>query len=108
MRPAGALIIAEGESGCLRTAFAFDVLDCPEGWSSMWLFSKGMLGGVAAVVIAWIAIVLIVFVRPTPRATGLVSFAGGWDALLRSPLIVLILAAAFGLGFWVMSSGRAA
>jgi hypothetical protein len=68
----------------------------------MLLFSKGVLGGIVAVVLVWIATVGVVFLRPSTGA-GPGSVASGWDVLLRSPLIVLLLAVAFGVGFWIVT-----
>jgi hypothetical protein len=59
-----------------------------------------MLGGIGAVVFVWILTVGIVFLRPAQHGgAGLSSVVGGWDMLLRSPVIVVLLAAGFGVGF---------
>jgi hypothetical protein len=70
----------------------------------MLLFSKGMLGGGIAVLFVWLAIVAAVDMRhATSAGPGLRSVARGWDVLLRSPSIVILLTAAFGAGFWVVT-----
>ena len=72
-----------------------------------WLiFPKALLGGIAAATIAWLAIIIIAAWREGARARaagliGPVAVAGGWNALLHSPVVVILLAAAFGFGIYV-------
>ena len=63
---------------------------------------KGVLGGVAAVFLAWVAIVFVYMwrLRAASGTTGLMSVAGGWNYLAQLPSVVLTLSATFGIGFY--------
>lgn len=70
------------------------------------IFVKGVLGGLAAVVVMWIAIVSFDLWRVTKIVrqqdeTGPIAVANGWDYLLHSPAVVLLLTAAFGIGLYL-------
>lgn len=69
------------------------------------IFLKSLFGGVAATVLAWIAIVTVHMTRLTRLKssrgnTGLAAVAGGWGYLLHQPFVLVLLAAAFGVGLW--------
>jgi|1185.fasta_scaffold1371011_2 hypothetical protein len=69
----------------------------------MLLLSKGIIGGIVAVLVVWTVTVVVYFMGRDVTTTGLGAVAGGWDMLLRSPLIALILTLAFGVGFRIMT-----
>ena len=70
----------------------------------MLLFIKGMSAGIAAVIVVWIVILVVMYRRWTADAPpGLHAIAGGWDMLSRTPWVVFVLACAFGLGFFAMT-----
>jgi hypothetical protein len=64
------------------------------------VFFKGLLGGVAAAFIMWLAIVLTDMYLTTRSASPkeLGAVAGGWTYLIQLPLVVLLLSGAFGAG----------
>jgi hypothetical protein len=67
---------------------------------------KGILGGVIAVIVMWVALVSFDTWRTHAAlrqkgATGLTAVAGGWNHLLHMPLVVILLAVAFGIGLYV-------
>jgi hypothetical protein len=70
------------------------------------LFIKGLSGALAAVLLAWIGILTwhaVSVQRETTKAgvPGLGAEAGGWNYLLRLPTVLLLLTAAFGIGFFL-------
>jgi len=70
------------------------------------IFVKSLAGGVISAFVAWIIIVAVYIWRITLMSrqqgnTGLFAVAGGWDDLLHKPIIILLLAAAFGLGVYL-------
>ncbi len=70
------------------------------------IFLKSLTGGVISVIFAWIILVTVYMMRISlmnkqEGNTGLVAVAGGWSYLLQKPLIVVFLAAAFGLGVYL-------
>lgn len=70
------------------------------------LFAKALIGGLIAVVIAWIAIVWFNVWRWSVERkklgfNGLGAVAGGWTYLLHSPFVSVGVAVAFGLGFYL-------
>jgi hypothetical protein len=73
----------------------------------MTLFVKSILGGVMGVVLMWIIIVFSWYVwrvrRVDPTPAGLGAVAGGWDMLLHTPFVLLLLTLAFGIGLWVVA-----
>ena len=67
---------------------------------------KSILGGVGATILAF-TIVSVVYswqfnkmVR-SQGTTGLYATAGSWNLLLQRPLVILLLAIAFGLGLYL-------
>jgi len=77
------------------------------------LFVRSVALGVAFVLAAWVAILAFDFwsvrnYNAKHGITGLGAASGGWLALLHSPVVVLILAGAFGVGFYlaIRLSGR--
>jgi hypothetical protein len=70
------------------------------------IFVKGVLGGVAAVVVMWIVTIAVYMFRSTKGASHagnirLTSVAGGWTYLLHLPLVIGLLTVAFGVGLWL-------
>jgi hypothetical protein len=77
------------------------------------IFLKSVIGGVVTSSLVWVLIVSIHLWRITQIQrqrlpaqlrqgnTGLVAVAGGWNYLLHQPLIVLLLAASFGVGVYL-------
>src|SRR5258706_13748374 len=91
-------------SECLMEAAG---IKCPKlkSWGvAMLLFLKSVAGGITGLTVIWI-IVLSIFLwrsamsRVSP--SGLSSTAGGWDELLHTPWVLLLLIAGFGVGLWV-------
>jgi hypothetical protein len=69
------------------------------------IFPRGLLGGLAATIIMWIAVIWFDYWQLISRLKkmgihGPVAVAGGWTYLARTPLVIVLLAAAFGLGFY--------
>ena len=69
-------------------------------------FTKCLITGVATVLLAWFVSLVIFAVRTATAAKALgvqgpVAIAGGWEYLLRKPLIVTLLTLAFGIGFYL-------
>jgi hypothetical protein len=70
------------------------------------IFLKSVLGGIGATVIMWLAVLgtsmwRLEEARKQQGGTGLGAVAGGWSYLLRSPLVVILLTAAFGVGLYL-------
>jgi hypothetical protein len=70
------------------------------------IFLKSVIGRVITSSLVWVLIVSIQLWRITQMQrqrgnTGLVAVAGGWDYLLHRPLIVVLLAASFGIGVYL-------
>jgi|GEM_PF-3186348 len=72
------------------------------------LLLKAVAGGVFSVFVTWALILsaeswrLNTAVRKL-GVTGPVAVAGGWTALMRSPIVAVVLSAAFGVGFFVVA-----
>lgn len=72
------------------------------------LLLKAVAGGLIAVFFTWAVILsaeswrLSIVVQKL-GVTGSVAFAGGWTALMRSPIVALVLSAAFGVGFFFVA-----
>jgi hypothetical protein len=71
----------------------------------MLLFIKAVAGGVAAAVVAWVAIVAIDYTLHMRAARAshpgaLVAVAGGWDYLATSWYVAVLLGCAFAIGFF--------
>jgi 23S rRNA C2498 (ribose-2'-O)-methylase RlmM len=69
---------------------------------------KAVAGGLVSLLFAWIVIVSAdlwkaKIIAAKHGATGLGAVSGGWTLLMRSPVIVLVLSAAFGLGFFFIA-----
>lgn len=74
------------------------------------IFVKSVLGGVAAVVLMWIGILLVDDWRWRSIAkrqghTGLGAMAGGWTYLLHLPSVIVLLTLAFGAGLYLTARG---
>ena len=72
------------------------------------IFVKSVLGGVVTVVLAWIVVVTVFMLRAGAARkqqgiSGLSATAGGWNYLLQTPFVLLLLTVAFGLGLYVTS-----
>jgi len=70
------------------------------------IFVKSLTGGVVAAIIAWIIIVVVYMLRLAEASkqrgdSGLGAVAGGWNYLLHMPLVIVLLAAAFGIGVYL-------
>ena len=70
------------------------------------LLLKSIAGGIICLLAAWIAILVTEFwkIKSDNARHGVAALgasAGGWSFLLRSPIVVLILSAAFGIGFYL-------
>jgi hypothetical protein len=67
------------------------------------IFLKGVLGGLAGVLLVWIALVIIEYRRWAALQTPgqLSSVAGGWNLILQRPLTIVAISTAFGLGFYL-------
>jgi hypothetical protein len=75
-------------------------------FNELFIFPRGILGGIGAVLVMWIAIIATFTWRlaSVQRAAGLhgnVGMAGGWRYLCHSPIVIVLLAVAFGLGFYL-------
>jgi hypothetical protein len=69
-------------------------------------FTKCLFSGIGSVLLIWFVSVLVYAARVAAIAKavagpGTVAIAGGWDDLLRKPLIVTLLTGAFGIGFYL-------
>jgi len=64
---------------------------------------KGILGGVAAVLFAWILILVVDqwLLAKSSDSGGLRSVAGGWNYLLQLPAVILLLSGAFAAGLFL-------
>ncbi len=72
----------------------------------MMAFTKCLFSGIVTVLLAWFVSLVIFVVRTATAAKafggqGPVAIAGGWEYLLRTPLIVTLLTLAFGIGFYL-------
>ena len=72
---------------------------------AVWLLIKAMASGVLCALLAWIAVLATHLWRMRSYnakhgTTGLGAAAGGWTFLMTSPLVAVLLAAAFGIGFY--------
>ena len=70
------------------------------------LFFKAIIGGILLVLFAWILVLIVQYWRFRSYAadhgiSGLGAQAGGWTSLMNSPLVVVCLAVAFGVGFFL-------
>jgi uncharacterized membrane protein YdjX (TVP38/TMEM64 family) len=70
------------------------------------IFPKGVLGGIGAVLVMWIAVICVHTWQLTAaiRQSGMqgpVAMAGGWTFLCRTPLVIVLLAIAFAFGFFL-------
>jgi hypothetical protein len=69
------------------------------------LLFKAISGGIFCLVVAWVVVLAFHLWRLSSRIgrTGeLGAVSGGWLFLLQSPLVVLILTVAFGVGFYAV------
>jgi hypothetical protein len=70
------------------------------------LLLKATLGGVACLLVTWIGILVAHFWRiknynaKHGTVAGLGASAGGWNSLLQSPIVVILITVAFGIGFY--------
>jgi hypothetical protein len=74
--------------------------------NGMALFVKALIGGLAAAVIVWIAILRFNIWRLSVERKklgfdGLNAVAGSWTYLLHSPFVSVGVAVGFGLGFYL-------
>lgn len=74
--------------------------------TGMMIFPKALLGGLGAVVLAWIVIICVWYWRLTVDLkhrglTGPFGVSGGWAHLLHTPAVVALLAIAFGCGLYL-------
>ena len=71
------------------------------------IFPKGLFGGLTGAVVMWIAVIVFFHWKITAqlRAQGVhgpIAVAGGWTELAHTPLVIVLLAVAFGLGFYLV------
>lgn len=71
------------------------------------ILMKGIIGGVVAALLMWCVILSAHMWRLSAAVrrqgvTGLWAVAGGWTYLLHVPLVVILLMAAFGIGFYLL------
>lgn len=69
------------------------------------IFPKGLLGGLSGAIVMWIAVIFFSQWEVTTRirrqgVQGPIAVARGWTYLAHTPLVVVLLAVAFGLGFY--------
>ncbi len=74
----------------------------------MILFVKSIIGGVVALLLAWVGVLaseiwMLKIYNARHGVQGLGAIAGGWTMLMRSPTVVLLLATAFGVGFYLVA-----
>ena len=65
-----------------------------------------MIFGIAATIIMWLGVIgasmwRLQEARKQRGDSGLVAVAGGWSYLLRAPLVIILLTAAFGVGLYI-------
>jgi chromate transport protein ChrA len=77
-------------------------------WREWLIFPKAIAGGVAAVILMWVVILCYSIWRDAVRnraagVVGLGAASGGWNALLHSPLVLLLLMVAFLVGLYLTS-----
>jgi hypothetical protein len=70
------------------------------------LLHKAIGGGMFCLILTWLGIVVHGYLRiksynAKHGATGLGATAGGWNYLLHSPIVVILLSVAFGVGFYL-------
>jgi hypothetical protein len=70
------------------------------------IFLKSLTGGIISVIFTWVVLVAVYMWRVGQMNrqqgnNGLIAIGGGWDYLLHRPPVVVILAAAFGLGVYL-------
>ena len=78
----------------------------PELEAILLLFVRSIFGGIIAVLLTWIVILIAWYVwvsRKISNQPGLRAVAGGWDMLLHTPLVLLLLTLAFGIGLWLVA-----
>jgi hypothetical protein len=76
----------------------------PELEASMLLLVRSIFGGIIAVLLTWIVILITWYVwvsRKISNQPGLRAVVGGWDMLLHTPFVLLLLTLAFGL--WLVA-----
>ena len=71
------------------------------------IFPKGLLGGLIAATFTWMVVTFYHSWNATRNAGklghgGPVAIAGGWQYLAQVPWVVVLLSAAFGLGFYAV------
>jgi len=71
-------------------------------------FLRCLSGGILGAIVAWVIIVAVSFWRingiARARGTnGLGAIAGGSTQLLHTPVVLILLTFAFGLGFYMMT-----
>ena len=76
----------------------------------MMIFAKSLISGIAGAILMWIAVIVLwsvwrFYVLRKQYPSRLVSIAGGYDMLIRTPLVWILLTFAFGLT-WAMSFWR--
>ena len=70
------------------------------------LFFKAIIGGILLVLCAWLLVLIAQYWRVRSYAadhgiSGLGAESGGWTVLMNSPFVVVCLAVAFGIGFFL-------
>lgn len=70
------------------------------------IFPRGIIGGISAVVLMWIAVLCFSIWRSAVAQrnsgmNGLTAVSGGWANLIHSPGIVVLLTVSFGFGFYL-------
>jgi hypothetical protein len=70
------------------------------------IFPKGLLGGLGAAIVMWIIVLCysawrLSVAKRKLGMEGLGAVAGGWAYLVHSPIVVVLITIAFGLGFYL-------
>jgi|HubBroStandDraft_6_1064221.scaffolds.fasta_scaffold1378574_2 hypothetical protein len=70
------------------------------------IFPKGLLGGLGAAIVMWTIVLCysawrLSVVKRKLGIEGLGAVAGGWTYLVHSPIVVVLITIAFGLGFYL-------
>jgi hypothetical protein len=74
--------------------------------SPLFSLAKAIIFGVVCSLGALVLLVIVKFGSASwigPKPAGLGATAGGWTQLLREPTTALLLAFAYGIGFWIIA-----
>jgi hypothetical protein len=73
------------------------------------IFPKGLLGGLIAATVMWMAVIFYYNWQASRNVrklgfAGPMAVAGSWQYLVQVPWVVVLLSVAFGLGFYLVVS----